>query len=223
MNPLIVIDLETGGFFKEKNPITEIAFSVVDMKTMKIIETYQNYVKPYDGLIIEKDALDSTQLTMKEINGGISIDKMLQDFAGIMTKHKKSRSTAPILVGHNLDHFDLPYLEYTFSQRNKNIYDYIDESTFDTIKLAKMYERSIPGADKFKYKLEIVCERYEIKLTGAHGAAADVDATYRLFKTLMKNYKHGGERNSRILDAQEIPTKSRKFFEFSYNRKDIHK
>lgn len=215
MNPLVVLDLETGGLNYKENPITEIAFYVVDMKTLKVIEQYQSFVQPYDGLVITEDALNATQLSMKQINSGELIHKVLNDFATIMSKHKKSKSTAPILVGHNLDEFDIPYFEYTFEQRNKNLYDYVSRSSFDTLKMAKLYERGMKGADKLSYKLGVVCERYGIPLTGAHGALADVDATYKLFKKLTNRFKHGEvDTIGTTAAGEDMQTRARRFFEF---------
>ena len=76
----IVYDCETGGLDETKNPITQYACIVLDYKTLKEIDRFETFVKPYNDLIIEKEALDHTMVTMSDIKKGISI----KDFINVL-------------------------------------------------------------------------------------------------------------------------------------------
>jgi DNA polymerase III alpha subunit (gram-positive type) len=74
----IVYDTETGGLDKEKNPITQFACVVLDYKTLKEIDRWETFIKPYNDLIIEKEALEHTMVSMSDINNGISLKKFIK-------------------------------------------------------------------------------------------------------------------------------------------------
>lgn len=184
MYKIAVLDLETGGLKENENPITEIAFNIYDAKTMKLLDSYNSFVKPYNDLKIVQKALDASQVTMKDVNNGKDIDIVLKDFVELMTKHTKSKKDKPVLIGHNIV-FDKKFLKYIFDYKKKNLYDYIDDSEFDTLRLMKFRERNDKDQDKYKYNLTACCDRCGIKLKSAHGAQADITATFELFKYLM--------------------------------------
>ena len=48
----IVFDTETGGLDETKNPITQYAAVVLDGCTLKEIDRWETFVKPYGDLVI---------------------------------------------------------------------------------------------------------------------------------------------------------------------------
>ena len=72
----IVNDCETGGLDFAKNPITQYACVILDSYTLKEIDRFETFVRPYDDLEIEKDALEHTMVTMSDIKDGISRKKL---------------------------------------------------------------------------------------------------------------------------------------------------
>lgn len=60
----IVHDCETGGLDENLNPITQYAAIVLDYKTLKEVDRWETFVKPYNNLVIEQEALDRTMVSM---------------------------------------------------------------------------------------------------------------------------------------------------------------
>lgn len=69
----IVFDTETGGLDETKNPITQYAAVVLDGRTLKEIDRWETFVKPYGDLVIEKEALEHTMVSMSDINKGLKV------------------------------------------------------------------------------------------------------------------------------------------------------
>lgn len=217
MHYKIVLDCETGGFDCNEHPITEIAYSVYDWKKYALIESYQSFIKPYNDLTITDEALNASNVTMKQINSGISDTELMKQLITTFTKYKMGHDL-PVIVGHNTG-FDMGFLESLFNYRNKNLYDFISRVTYDTCIMMKDYEGGVKNADKQRYKLGICCERLGIKLKSAHGAAADVAATADLFKILMNKMRSNSSNNNNS-DEQSGITKSRNFFELEFKIND---
>ena len=62
----VVVDLETGGFDAKKNAILEIAIQLIDEENSKLIlgDSHRYHIKPFDELIIDKDALEFLKLDL---------------------------------------------------------------------------------------------------------------------------------------------------------------
>lgn len=224
-NVFIVLDVETGGLDWTIHPITQIAFKIVEPTQFKVLEQYETFIKPYDDLTITQEALNHSRVTIDEINAGISADKALEHLIITIKKHipkgSKAGQNLPILVGHNIP-FDQDFIRYLFSRKTKHMTEYISPLMYDTLRLTVDYEMNVKGADKLNNKLEIVCQRYGIKLKSAHGAAADVEATLQLFKLFMSRFRsnknpiHNELSNQTTQDVEGIVPlgeKSRKYFE----------
>ena len=76
----IVFDCETGGLDETKNPITQYAAVILDGKTLKEKDRFETFIKPYNDLVIEKQALEHTMVTMSDVNSGISVKKFVEEF-----------------------------------------------------------------------------------------------------------------------------------------------
>lgn len=183
---LAVLDVETGGKQATVNPITQFAIQIVDPLDFKILHSYDTFVKPYNNLKIEKEALDYTRVTMQQINAGIDYRELLKQIIQAVKLANKSGNGAsrPVIVGHNVG-FDVGFLTYLFNYANKDLNDYFSSNTLDTMTLLKMHEMgSLKNDENSRYTLTACCERMNIKLKTAHGAPADVDHTRQLLKNL---------------------------------------
>ena len=174
-----IFDFETGGLKAEKNPAIEIALIVLDNSLNQVFE-WESYIKPYNNLVVEPGALTANGINMdnvwtKGIEVQILVDKLIEIWKPLKQKYAK-----PILVGHNIDTFDMEFMMYIFHYCNKNLYDHIDEGTLDTLKLS----RAAWGMDENmpKYRLGESCEKAGVELTNAHRAMNDVRANTELFK-----------------------------------------
>ena len=73
----IVHDCETGGLKPEENPITQYACIILEGTTLKELDRYETFVKPYADLKIEQAALDKTMVTMSDIKNGIPVKEFI--------------------------------------------------------------------------------------------------------------------------------------------------
>lgn len=214
----IVFDCETGGLDETKNPITQYAAVILDGKTLKEIDRFETFVKPYGDLIIEKQAIEHTMVTMSDVNSGMKLKDFISAvttwWEGHRTKAKVKEMGRLIPVGHNVT-FDLRFLNYALSLEGKPMTEeWMYPNLIDTFSLGKM-TWGITGEEKLN--LGACCERAKIKLTDAHGAMNDVVATAELFRWYMKKLRaKKGDSN-----AEETGGRARgqEFFEFKCGAK----
>lgn len=188
-NYWIVCDLESGGFSCEKNPVTEIACVILDYQ-LNVVKEYETLVKPYGDLVIERQALEVTGLSLDEINKGKESKQVVLELIDLFKPLKVGKYTKPILVGHNFEKFDLGFLVKLFQFYNKNLFDVVDSHVEDTLwDSRKKWGHVDSGPD---FKLGTCCSRAGIELVQAHRALADTQATAKLFISLMKSLRGEG-------------------------------
>ncbi len=202
---MIVWDLETTGFVAPECKILEIGAFVV---TGDKVETkhWVLHNKDADGasVVIPEKITEITGITQEIIDAeGRDPAECLAEFLPLFKRAKMN-------VTHNGVRFDIPFL----TNYSKDVMGYTDEqadamrklierSAFDTavhFKADKLNMR--PREDEpfiifakrvmdvrafgVKYNLALCAEEIKLDMTGivAHRALADVDVTYRIFKTL---------------------------------------
>lgn len=208
----LIHDCETGGLDAKKNPITQYACVVLEYKTLKEIDRFETFVKPYNDLVVEKQALEHTMVSMSDIRQGISGENLVEVLCQFYGQHQaKSRfkdAGRLVSVGHNIP-FDHDFLEYAFVLYGKDFWEYIHKNFFDTMVAAKM-AWGLKGNEKIR--LTDATNYAKLKLTDAHGAMNDVEATADLFRWFVKKFrsKSGMGNNS----DDEIRTTGKEFFEF---------
>lgn len=208
----IVYDTETGGLNPKKNPITQFACVILDYRTLKEIDRWETYIRPYNDLVIERQAIEHTMVSMSDVNSGMKLHDFINTLTKFLSSHfassKKKEFARLVPVGHNVT-FDNGMLEYAFKLEKENLYDYIYPNIIDTFPLAKL-AWGIEGAEKLN--LAACCERAKIDLTDAHGAMNDVEATADLFRFFMKKLR--SKKGGVLDDDDEIRARGQKFFEF---------
>lgn len=219
-NNLGICDVETGGTECEKNPITQLTIEVVDPIEFQTIHHFETFVKPYNNLVIEQEALKRSRVTMQQINTGMDSKILIKELIAAFKKANKSGrdSTKPYLVGHNFG-FDMAFLVYLFKFYNQDLYSYVEEVPFDTLAIMKWYEgNSLKSTEAQKYNLTACCERLGIALKGAHGSGADVEATKQLFYTLTNLFRNANTTDSKTgakaLHSNKTNHREGFFFEF---------
>ena len=73
-----IYDCETGGLDFRKNPITQYACIILDPRTLKEVDRWETFVKPYNNLVIEEEALRHTMVSMSDVNSGISLKRFVR-------------------------------------------------------------------------------------------------------------------------------------------------
>lgn len=188
----VVFDIETGGLDEDKHPIIELAFITLqkDKKGDLVISkdlTFDCLIKPYsENLTIEEQALKVNGITFEEIEKfGVESKDVVEGLIELSQSLQKEsvrnrrRGNKPLLVGHNIDDFDVPFLRKFFELHNKNLYDYFSFATVDTYTLSRILFRTDQKIDNLK--LITVCNYFGIRINNAHRAYEDAMANAELF------------------------------------------
>jgi DNA polymerase III alpha subunit (gram-positive type) len=182
----VVLDCETGGLSAEKNPIVEISLHSFDID-LNDIKEYSSIIAPYGTYVIQPQALQANGLTMEQINGGKDSKIVLEEMISYF-KSLKSGKEKPILIGHNLDAFDLNFLDEFFRFHKKDISEYVNSKfTVDTLWWSRLCWK-----ESVNYQLGSCCENAGVTLVNAHRADTDTNATKQLVKHFIKNLRGQG-------------------------------
>jgi DNA polymerase III alpha subunit (gram-positive type) len=213
----IVYDTETGGLDETANPITQYACVVLDFKTLKEIDRFETYIKPYNDLVITKEALDKTMLSMTDIRNGITVENfvnVLFEFNRMhQAKGKFPSANRLVPVGHNIP-FDNRFLAYACRLFGKDYFEYVQPNFVDTMVLSKMMW-GLVGNEKIT--LTDCTERANLKIIDAHGAMNDVEATADLFRFFTRKLR--AKRGTADTAEQEMRARGQEFFEFKCGAK----
>lgn len=212
----IVLDTETGGLSATDNPITEIALISLKAGSLKEMNRFETFVKPYNDLIITDEALKKSRVSMKQIEQGMEYKKLykflIEFFNQTTTVKSRGNRDRPICVGHNVA-FDMDFLEVLFYLNNDDLYKYVHKQTICTFSEGKqMWENSFKSNDENGLKLADCCKRAGIKLVDAHGAMNDTVATSKLFKFFYSI--KSSDTNKTTVVQTEKEQKTRNFFQF---------
>lgn len=214
----IVFDCETGGLDESKNPITQYAAVILDGKTLKEIDRWETFVKPYADLVIEQEALDRTMVSMSDINSGLNVKEFIATATEFWEAHrvktKKREMGRLVPVGHNIP-FDNRMLNWALNYLKKpNVEEWMFPNIIDTFPLAKL-SFGINGEEKIN--LGASCTAAKIKLTDAHGAMNDVEATADLLRWYMRKLR--AKRGDSVNESNQGRAKGNEFFEFKCGAK----
>lgn len=213
----IVFDCETGGLYEDKNPITQYAAAILDGKSLKEIDRWETFVKPYADLEIEREALDRTMVRISDINSGLSVKEFIDTAIKFWESHRiktKNRDMGRLIpVGHNIP-FDNRMLNWALSFLKKpKLEEWMYPNFVDTLVLAKL-AFGVTGEEKIN--LGASCAAAKIKLTDAHGAMNDVEATADLLRFYMKKFRY---KKTDIESSDQERLKGNEFFEFKCGAK----
>lgn len=169
---LAFIDIETTGLDVTKHEIIEIGV-VVTTPELKIIEKFELKIKPEQIEQADPVALKINHYDPKNWKDALGLKEAMKIFS------KKVKDC--IMVGQNVS-FDWSFLGYAFTKTKlKNSMHY---HRLDTISIAWAKLHKEPKVTHFS--LREMCEHFDIKNKLAHSALSDADATYELYKKLMK-------------------------------------
>ena len=158
-NIICVLDLETTGFNPKNSEIVEIF--VLKAKDNKIIDEYYSLLKPKQRI---KNS-DIHGITDDKVENSPTIEEETDKIIKFLGN--------TILVGHNLDNFDLKFLNYHLNQKLNN-------ETLDTLKIS----RKVLGDKVENHKLDTLANYFGVN-PPTHQARDDVMATFEIYKKLL--------------------------------------
>ncbi len=172
-------------------------------------------------MLYEKDALTYTAITMEMLyDQGVDLKEVASDVIHFAKQSTLSTSRAckPVIIGQNPT-FDIGFLqqlmnyggmlkefEKTFSG-TFDFYGNFQPKYMDTIDLARLAYAHDP--DMLSYNLGAICEKFEIELSDAHDAMADVTATTNVLISCADRLRAGTDSSHSGLITTE---KTRKYF-----------
>ena len=155
---ICVLDIETTGFEPGESEIIEIF--ILKVKNEEVVDEFYSLFKP------------SVRITNSHIHG-ITDEKVvdspsLKDKAGEILNFIEEC----ILIGHNIDKFDLKFLNFFLQKKLTN-------PTIDTLNMS----RSKLGSNVENHKL-ITLAKYFNVVSPTHTARDDVMTTFEVYKKL---------------------------------------
>ena len=185
----VVIDVETGGFDAEKNPLLEVAAVTLKFEDDKLVqdESFHAHITPEAGLTIDPKALEFTGIDPDHPFRMAKSEKTaLQEmFQFIRSKKKPHNCQRAVLVGHN-SWFDLSFINAGIKRHNIKRSPLHGFTSFDTASLAGLaYGQTV---------LAKACTAAEIDFDNsqAHSAIYDAEKTADLFCQIVNTWQAFG-------------------------------
>ena len=171
-------------------------------------------------MLYEKDALTYTAITMEMLyDMGVDIKEVAADVIEFAKKSTLSKHKAckPVIIGQNPT-FDIGFLqqlmnyagmtkefEKTFAGAS-DFYGNFQPQYIDTIDLSRLAFAHDPTM--LSYNLGAICEKFEIELSDAHDAMADVMATTNVLISCTNRLRNNSGEGTGLIAAE----KTRKHF-----------
>lgn len=186
----VVVDIETAGFDPRKNALLEVSAVFVDYKdgALDITNTFHEHVIPEEGLILDEDALEFTQIIPDHpFRLAVSEHEMLSRLSKDIQKAlEHTGCTRAVLVGHN-GQFDLSFLQEAALRQNVQLplHRFL---VFDTATLSAAFLGETVLARAVRKAGMYFDEKQ------AHGALYDATMTAKLFAKLISQADEGLHR-----------------------------
>ena len=183
----VIFDIETTGFDREHDSITEIA--AVRVRNHEVAGEFSSLVKPFKR--IPDEVVNITHITNEMVETAPPMYKVIKKFLDFVGDD--------YLVGHNIKAFDLPFIANAV--KNCGIKGYISKEygiQLNNIHYADscvMSRELLPGQS---HKLGDLAEFYGISTEGAHRALNDVYMNYLVFEKLMSREKSNDFGNEQL-------------------------
>ena len=173
------VDLETGGLDPVKSCILQIAAIRQDG------ETFVSYVKPHPDADVQEKALQTNRITREQLGTFPEPAFVADQFLAFL----KPQSPKIILAGHNLIHFDRPFLDHFFARLDKTqaFESMVHYHHLDTLPLAlALQEAGLLHSYNGYMNLSSITKALGIINTKEHDALGDVRATKESYEKMLK-------------------------------------
>ncbi|MFC1480551.1 exonuclease domain-containing protein [Candidatus Omnitrophota bacterium] len=165
--PLVILDLETTGTWKEKDKIVEIG--MVKLLSEGSKETYLKRVNP--GIPIPPQVSAIINITDEDVKDAPPFREIAKDVLEFIGDTD--------IGGFNVGRFDIPLLERELANANLKL-NMKNRTVYDAQKIYHIHEkRDLTAAYEFYCKKELLC---------AHTALGDVEATLEILDAQIHKY-----------------------------------
>lgn len=182
-------DTETTGLSAQKHGLVELGGMVV--KGDEVLEEFLFKMCP-TGKGATKQALAVTGYTIEQIKALTPWEEVFPEVISLFDRYinRYDKEHRFIACGQNIK-FDLKMLNGFFkSQGDHYMYAYIDsKQVIDTLPLARRMQKEGIIPNLKNNKLCTLCEYFDVDLTNAHTAIADIKATREVYLKMEKLIK----------------------------------
>lgn len=187
----LVFDLETTGLKPDKNAVIEIACCPISKDLKDLPEFESGVINIYDDREVSEQALKANGITREQIENGVDSEEVIKKFCKYL-KSLSKQANKIIAVGHNIDKFDLPFLDDFFDVHGQDLSKYINSDfTIDTLWWSR-----IKWIESTNYKLGTCCQNSNIDLANAHRALNDTRANKELLISFLSSLREEGDSSS---------------------------
>ena len=160
------LDIETTGLENTEHRIIEIYLGLWDLRSKSLIREFETRLDPQRSILADASRVH-------KIFAGDLIGKPL--FKDVAARIRHELSTADLLVGHNGEDFDLPFINAELMNAGL---DPITTPVFDTMKMSRRatFDGKLPNLGE-------LCIAYDVPYdtSSAHAAKYDVDCMMQCF------------------------------------------
>lgn len=182
----VVVDVETGGFDRNKDALLEVAATFVNYNTQGVlvpVETLHYHVKPFDGAHIDPESLKITGIDpfhpLRPALDEVKVAERL--FGAIRDYQKQQECTRSILVGHNAQ-FDLGFINALAERTGYDRNPFHPFSALDTVSLGALaYGQTVLARIAKQAGFEYDSQK-------AHGAKYDTELTADIFCRIINQW-----------------------------------
>ncbi|XP_038715318.1 exonuclease DPD1, chloroplastic/mitochondrial isoform X2 [Tripterygium wilfordii] len=178
---VIVFDIETTGFLRDKDRIIEIGFQDLRGGANSTFQTLVNPGPWCDVPNFEVHGITTSMVRRPDV-------PRMEDLIPVLLQYVRSRHKPEgyvLFVAHNARTFDVPFIMSEFDRCSVDIPS--NWLFLDSLPLARELMKS--QGLKLSSKMSSLCEYYDITLTGAHRAMVDVNALSLIFQRLTFDLK----------------------------------
>lgn len=190
---ILWVDTETTGLDPMKNSLVQL--SCIAEIDGKIEGSYNTYVRPFKGDIINKDALSVTGLTIDQLREFPEPELVYTEFKSFLRefvdpyRKNKTKDDKFVWGGHNTK-FDIDFVQAFFIKNNDKYFgSFFNYRQIDTLRIADFLTYcGINFGDS--HKLGDLCEFNKVVLNNAHNSMADIEASRNLaikFRGMLKD------------------------------------
>ena len=183
----VVVDVETGGFNAKTDAVLEIAASILcmdDFGRLKIAETIDANIEPFQGSRIEPSSLEFTGIDLEDPERNpVSEKEAIQEICqAVRMELRATECQRAILVGHN-PAFDLSFFNAAVARANYKRNPFHPFSSFDTATLGGL------AFGQTVLARAIQAAGIEWDESSAHSAKYDTIKTAELFCSIVNRWK----------------------------------
>lgn len=206
-NYIAVYDFETTGLDITKVWPVEIACVIVHPRKLTLVEgaTFWSFCCPPDVDQIPHDLWEfhakanrcNVAEIKEKIHGAPPLESVFKDFAAFLASYhadgakRKSKFSAPIRAGHNIDRYDNPIFDrccakYGFCDKNFEQNIVHPRDSIDLLRICTLFFSNQSEPDK--YNFDTLRGYFGLESSGGHTAILDVQQTSEVITKFMRYF-----------------------------------